>query len=242
MRTTDSKTSGFTLVELLVVIAILAALIAILLPALSKAVASAQNVRCLSNLRQLGQYTLMYASEYNAIPWADQKYLAPGDPTNLITSDDNILEWPTVLAAYIRNPPLATNVEPLFGCPRAADQRTGAGGIQYGMNRWFDSALYTGKASAQIQAVCLKINQVKRPSEIVFYGDKTLTQYSPLIHEKSSMPPQPLGSGSNPLYYPDPRHGGTGNNAASNFVFVDGHGESLSGAERTLWSHFDFRQ
>jgi len=241
METARWKTAGFTLVELLVVIGIISVLIAMLLPALAKARASAQSVQCLGNLRQLGQYTLAYAGEFNALPWADQKYLAPGDPTNTITSDDNDLEWPTVLAAYMHNPPSKTNVEPLFGCPVAADRRTGPGSIQYGMNRWFDSSMHG--ATFQARAVCLKIGQIKRPAEIVFYGDKTLTQYSPLIHELVQRPPQPSTTpGSLPDYYPDPRHGGKGSSAAANFVFVDGHAEPLVGTERMLWSHFDFRQ
>ena len=72
--------NAFTLIELLVVITINAILASLLLPALSRAKAKAQSIKCLNNLRQLTLCWLMYPDD-------NGDRLPPQNPGTTVSAD-----------------------------------------------------------------------------------------------------------------------------------------------------------
>ena len=75
---TGRRPAGFTLIELLVVIAIIAILASLLLPALGKSKAQAQQTSCLNNSRQLQLCWLMYADDQNDRIIVNDPNVGPG--------------------------------------------------------------------------------------------------------------------------------------------------------------------
>ena len=82
------KRKAFTLIELLVVIAIIAILAAILFPVFTRAKDAAKKTTSISNLKQVGLSTLMYASDYDDL-YPMSAYIRPPvapDPRPIVFS------------------------------------------------------------------------------------------------------------------------------------------------------------
>src|SRR5688572_10408812 len=87
---------AFTLIELLVVIAIIAILAALILPALAKAKERAERIACLTNTKQMGAGSQMYADDHEQGWLTGSLESAPDD----IMRDDD-LNW--LYSMYIAN-------------------------------------------------------------------------------------------------------------------------------------------
>ena len=108
--------AGFTLVELLVVITLIGILAGLLVPSLAKAKSRARSIGCLSNLKQWGLATCLYASD-------NQDFLPPDGTPNPGERSTNV-GW------YIQLPQV-------LGLPRYHDQawRTNAA-VNPGRSVW----------------------------------------------------------------------------------------------------------
>ena len=143
--------SVFTLIELLVVIAIIAILAAMLLPALSAARERARSASCLSNLKQVGTYSLMYADD-------NKSCFAP------VRTD--ISHWVMLTEGGYWNLPNPQATEAhgkslLYRCPSGV---TEAGGLDtYGMRVSLDSSGF----------ISINLGQVNNPSEALLFADSS---------------------------------------------------------------------
>jgi prepilin-type N-terminal cleavage/methylation domain-containing protein/prepilin-type processing-associated H-X9-DG protein len=136
------RRAGFTLIELLVVIAIIAILAAILFPVFARAREKARQTSCLSNLKQIGLGTMMYASDY------DEKFFPPVNCPSIngcfVQAEHNGGGY-RPLNPYIKS-------QQIWDCPSCNDDPV----FSYGWNRSLDQG---------------RVALIKSPAETVFFAD-----------------------------------------------------------------------
>jgi len=169
---TSSKAIAFTLIELLVVIAIIAILASMLLPALAKAKAKAQAVRCTSNEKQIALGYLLYAGDNSDyLPVAGVIYSGGVSP----------VEWFLEISPYVARSGL-TNAAQLSAtntvvvCPSAkiadvlaaSDPHVGAYG-GYGHNWAYLGYIASSSWGAAYDRQ--KLTAVDKPTETAMNGD-----------------------------------------------------------------------
>jgi prepilin-type N-terminal cleavage/methylation domain-containing protein/prepilin-type processing-associated H-X9-DG protein len=140
---------GFTLVELLVVIGIIALLISILLPTLASARRSANQVKCLAALKEIGTAFNMYA--------IDNKGVYPATRDTIITdANGKVLDrrWTDYIARYINRK--GADIVGTGGGANANVSQLRANSVMWGCPEWakviqwdpskLGDQLYTGYA------------------------------------------------------------------------------------------------
>jgi len=186
-RPTPRRTFGFTLVELLVVIGIIAVLVGILLPALGRGKANANNVKCMGNLRTIGQALHLYVTQNKGLMpfgFVTQNAMTDGG----VTYTGPATDWTLLLLGLLNKRGSDYSEQPqtgigdaglraIFLCPEAFRESTSKAFItQYSAHPRLLPDLrgndYSRSGTALLRSY--KMSQIKNAAEKVIIFDASL--------------------------------------------------------------------
>ncbi len=234
-----AKTSpmrAFTLIELLVVVAIIAILAALLLPALGKAKKTARSILCKANQRQLAQWALMYADDWNGV----LPYNGDDDAGHFYHTGEPWLTWYTRSDLYDSDKRSGT----IFHCPEIMavvnpKDNSSAWANTYNMSAYLAGNFGGGNYGAGYEGDALPNIRDMR-NTVWLFTDGSLDnmvggKWRPAPEATGQFPRSGYGG---PFFWKDPNGGATApgtyffgkghmNNRA-NLSFVDGHVEDMN--------------
>ncbi len=198
---------GFTLIELLVVIAIIAILAAILFPVFAQARDKARQVGCLSNLRQIGLATQLYAQDYDETP-------PPRHVPDILFQfgDPKVYgKTPNFLGSIL--PYTTTRV--IFYCPSAIWN------LPYAPKAMTPTPLSDTNLLGNGVVIGRPLAVIDRPAEVIYIQELNWRI------DNAQLRPAPVGNGATftAWHYTSPIGEGYSNlhQGGGNFVFNDGH-------------------
>jgi prepilin-type N-terminal cleavage/methylation domain-containing protein/prepilin-type processing-associated H-X9-DG protein len=186
----SARERAFTLIELLVLIAIIGVLAALLLPLLNRSKSKARNLACVSQLRQLGVATRLYAEDNDSrLPTAER---LPSLPVSLYQTLPRICD---VLGRYVGGT-ANTNGVTVFKCPRDNEEFFEVEGSSYMWNAGVNGSRIDFGQKVGIMGIIGTTNSTERISTNITWSAES----TPLLLDYDDFHPRPPRSGKNVVF------------------------------------------
>ena len=225
-KTPALKPSGFSLIELLIVTAIIAILGGLLFPAVGYVRNKAKTASCQNNLRQWGIALNLYLDEHRGI--------FPSCPNGSATPASEPKAWFNVLPPYINIQPMSgtetiampgKGLKSMFLCPADAGSGMAASSFdrEAASASYYSSYTFNSNIGRGLKGKTLRLTNIKHPDAFVVIAEtgdglKSGVNLATIV-----------GASEDEGY----SYNGFRHNHAANFVFADGHAETI--LQQKVW-------